>query len=51
MFVVRNEQKDMKNTHTKKHTKTEVSRKAYDTKAGQEYQVPDLLIYGHILHE
>ena len=39
------EQKDRKNTHTKNaykntHINTEVSRKAYGTKAGQEYQVP-----------
>ncbi len=43
-YVIRYEGKDKKNTHTKKHiqehthTNTEVSRKAYGTKAGQEYQ-------------
>jgi hypothetical protein len=50
MLLGHDEQKDKKNTHTKNtykntHTNTEVFRKAYGTKAGQGYQVPDLLIY------
>ncbi len=50
--VIEYEQKEKKNTHTKNtykntHTNTEVSRKAYGTKAGQGYQVPDLPIYVH----
>ncbi len=52
----RYEQKDKKNTHTKNtykntHTNTEVSRKACGTKADQGYQVPDLPIYVHVVHE
>jgi hypothetical protein len=56
-YVIRYEQKDKKNTHTKNtykntHTNTEVSRKAYGIKAGQEYQVPALPnYYVHTVHE
>ncbi len=54
-YVIRYEQKEKKKTHTKNtykntHTNTKVSRKAYGTKAGQGYQVPDLPNYVHIVH-
>ncbi len=55
-MLFRYEQKDKKsirtkNTYKNTHTNTEVSRKAYGTKAGQEYQVPDLPNYVHRVHE